>query len=228
VVILRSTVSIVAATRCRGPLEPRGADVCLGWTEAVPLLAREQSLVVDVLDVIRRQSPVPICGIDWDNDSAFINETLLGYCQQQRLEFKRARAYLKNAQAWSEQTNGAVLRRFVGYGGVAGVVAGCARTSITFSPPSGYVPRHAGAPSARKTYARPVTPCEGLLGHACKRANSTFWTFGTRSAMPNQLSPRWHQASRKVAQRGRAWSARGEALPAIAEGGSTSGTRSLG
>src|SRR5262249_28459678 len=48
-------------------------DVCSGWTEVVPLLAREQSLVTEGLEVIRRQLPVPVEGIDSDNDSAFIN-----------------------------------------------------------------------------------------------------------------------------------------------------------
>jgi len=53
-------------------------DVCSGWTEAVPLVAREQFLVIEGLAVMRRQFPVPIRGIDTDNDSAFINETLQG------------------------------------------------------------------------------------------------------------------------------------------------------
>ena len=99
-------------------------DVCSGWTEAVPLVAREQSLVVEGLEVIRRQFPVPIRGIDTDNDSAFINETLLAYCQEQQLEFTRSRAYQKNDQAWIEQKNGAVVRRFVGYERYTGLVAG--------------------------------------------------------------------------------------------------------
>ena len=58
-------------------------DVCSGWTEAVPLVAREQSLVVEGLEVIRRQLPMPVLGIDSDNDSAFINETLQGYCRSE-------------------------------------------------------------------------------------------------------------------------------------------------
>jgi hypothetical protein len=99
-------------------------DVCSGWTEMVPLLAREQSLVTEGLDVLRRQFPVPVQGIDSDNDSAFINDTLLAYCQQHHLEFTRSRAYQKNDQAWIEQKNGAVVRRFVGYERLAGVVAG--------------------------------------------------------------------------------------------------------
>ena len=47
-------------------------DVCTGWTEAVPLLAREQSLVVAGLEAIANQLPFPIRGIDSDNDSVFI------------------------------------------------------------------------------------------------------------------------------------------------------------
>jgi hypothetical protein len=56
-------------------------DVCSGWVEAVPLLAREQSLVIEGLDRIREQLPVVMRGIDSDNDGAFINDTLATYCQ---------------------------------------------------------------------------------------------------------------------------------------------------
>jgi hypothetical protein len=57
-------------------------DVCSGWTEAVPLLAREQSLVIEGLKRIRQQLPVAMLGIDSDNDGAFINDTLASYCEQ--------------------------------------------------------------------------------------------------------------------------------------------------
>ena len=43
-------------------------DISLGWTEAVPLLAREQSLAVEGLEAISRVFPVPVRGIDSDND----------------------------------------------------------------------------------------------------------------------------------------------------------------
>ena len=46
-------------------------DICTGWTEAVPLLAREQSLVVEGLKAIAGQLPFPVLGIDSDNDSVF-------------------------------------------------------------------------------------------------------------------------------------------------------------
>ena len=37
-------------------------DICTGWTEAVPMLAREQSLVVAGLEAIARQLPFPVKG----------------------------------------------------------------------------------------------------------------------------------------------------------------------
>ena len=57
-------------------------DVCSGWVEAMPLLAREQSLVIEGLDRIRDQLPVTTRGIDSDNDGAFINDTLASYCRE--------------------------------------------------------------------------------------------------------------------------------------------------
>ena len=51
-------------------------DVCTGRTEAVPMLAREQSLVAVGLEAIAGQMPFPVLGIDSDNDSVFINGTL--------------------------------------------------------------------------------------------------------------------------------------------------------
>ena len=60
-------------------------DVCSGWTEAVARGAREKSLVVEGMEVTRRHLPVPVLGIDSDNDSAFINETLQGYCQDSQV-----------------------------------------------------------------------------------------------------------------------------------------------
>ena len=90
-------------------------DVCTGWTEAVPLLAREQSLVVAGLEAIAGRLPFPVFGIDSDNDTVFINDTLTEYCAQRGIEFTRSRAYRKNDQAWIEQKNGAVVRRFLGH-----------------------------------------------------------------------------------------------------------------
>ena len=149
-------------------------DVCSGWTEAVPLVAREQFLVIEGLAVMRRQFPVPIRGIDTDNDSAFINETLQGYCQEQQLEFTRSRAYQKNDQAWIEQKNGSVIRRFVGYHRFSGLVAGqclarlyrAVRLDVNYFHPSFKLQSKTreGA-KVKKRFHKPATPCDRLLAH---------------------------------------------------------------
>lgn len=65
-------------------------DVASGWTEATPLLVREQSLVVEGLEVLRGRLPMPLVGINSDNDSAFINESLISYCSEQKIAFLRS------------------------------------------------------------------------------------------------------------------------------------------
>ena len=91
-------------------------DVASGWTEATPLLVREQSLVVEGLSVLRGRIPISLLGINSDNDSAFINESVVAFCDEQKVVFTRSRPFRKNDQAWIEQKNGAVIRRFVGHG----------------------------------------------------------------------------------------------------------------
>lgn len=90
-------------------------DVRSGWVEAVPWLAREQTLAVAGLMRIRGQMPMIILGIDSDNDGAFINETVASYCEAEGLAFTRSRPHQKNDPSWIEQRNGAVIRRRVGH-----------------------------------------------------------------------------------------------------------------
>ncbi len=165
-------------------------DVSSGWTEAVPLVAREQSLVVEAIEVLRQQFPMPILGIDSDNDSAFINETLLSYCQEQKIEFTRSRAYHKNDQAWIEQKNGAVIRRFIGYQRFSGIVAGQAlailyqamRLYVNFFQPSFKLrsKKREGA-KVKKCYFKPATPAARLLEH-------TAVLEATKELLRNQCS----------------------------------------
>jgi hypothetical protein len=150
-------------------------DVCSGWIEVVPLLAREQSLVAEALDVIRQRLPVAVCGLDTDNDSAFINETLRDYCERHRIEFTRSRPYHKNDQAWIEQKNGAVVRRFAGYGRLSGLIAGqclgrlygLVRLYVNYFQPSFKLlsKERDGAKLVRR-HDKPTTPCDRLLKSA--------------------------------------------------------------
>ena len=147
-------------------------DVCSGWTEAIPLLAREQTLVVEGLEAVSRIFPVPVRGINSDNDSVFINETLLSYCEDRGIKFTRSRAYRKNDQAWIEQKNGSVVRRFVGHERYSGPMAGQTMAHLYgamrlyvnhFQPSFQLLERSRDGGTVKKRYGIPATPCDRLL-----------------------------------------------------------------
>lgn len=149
-------------------------DIASGWTDVVPLLVREQGLVVEALNTFRGRLPVAIKGLDTDNDGVFINEILVKYCTQHKIEQTRSRAYQKNDQAWVEQKNGSVVRRLVGYNRFSGFAAArtlarifnIARLYVNFFQPSFKLRKKTriGAKVTRR-YFTPATPCERLLSH---------------------------------------------------------------
>ena len=147
-------------------------DIATGWTECAPLLVREQRLLTEVLSELRKLLPFPLLGLDTDNDSVFMNETVRDYCQQVGIEFTRCRPYRKNDQAWVEQKNGAVVRRTIGYRRFEGLEAAAAlarlyaamRLFVNFFQPSFKLAAKArdGA-LVRKRYHPPATPCQRLM-----------------------------------------------------------------
>lgn len=90
-------------------------DVTTGWTECLSLAHRSQAEVSAAIHRLRQRLPFALLGIDSDNDSAFINDTLYRYCLQEELTFTRSRPYKKNDQAHVEQKNWSVVRRLIGY-----------------------------------------------------------------------------------------------------------------
>ncbi len=48
-------------------------------------------------------------GVDFDNDSAFVNDVVVPWCRQQKLEVTRSRAYKKNDQVFGRLV-GALIR----------------------------------------------------------------------------------------------------------------------
>ena len=90
-------------------------DIATGWTEVQGLPNKTQQAVSDAIEAIRNRLPFPLHGLDTDNGSEFINDTLLRYCQEQRITFTRSRPYHKNDQAHVEQKNWSVVRHTIGY-----------------------------------------------------------------------------------------------------------------
>jgi hypothetical protein len=150
-------------------------DIAAGWTECAPLLVREQRLLTEVLGEMRKLLPFALLGLDTDNDSVFMNETVRDYCLAADIEFTRCRPYRKNDQAWVEQKNGSVVRRAVGYRRFEGLQAAtmlarlyaALRLFVNFFQPSFKLAAKArdGA-KVMKRYHPPATPCERLMADA--------------------------------------------------------------
>ncbi|HEY4971887.1 MAG TPA: transposase family protein [Steroidobacteraceae bacterium] len=151
-------------------------DIASGWTECVAMPVRNQSLIVEGLMLAAANLPFAMRGVDTDNDSAFMNETVFDHCRDNGLEQTRSRAYKSNDQAWVEQKNGAIVRRLVGYGRLSGLAAtralarlySASRLYVNFFQPS-FKLKSKTRDGARvsKKYHAPATPCDRLLASPC-------------------------------------------------------------
>jgi hypothetical protein len=147
-------------------------DVATGWTECASLPCRDGALVVEALARLHGVLPFPLKGADFDNDSVFMNEDVVGWCRANGIEVTRSRAYRKNDQAWVEQKNGAVVRRLVGHDRLEGTEAAgelgrlyaSARLFVNFFQPSFKLAakRRDGGKFSRRYHA-PATPYARLL-----------------------------------------------------------------
>ena len=90
-------------------------DLATGWTDTRAIANKTQSAVSQAIMDMRLALPFPLLGIDSDNGSEFINETLYRYCISEQITFTRSRPYQKNDQAHVEQKNWSVVRHTVGY-----------------------------------------------------------------------------------------------------------------
>jgi len=116
-------LEIDLVAHCGGRMEGRflwtlmATDIATGWSESLPILMRDGAVVLTALQLIRRQLPSPLRGIDADNDPVFMNQLMEAWCDSpgQQIVLTRSRAYQSNDQAWVEQKNGMLVRRVVGY-----------------------------------------------------------------------------------------------------------------
>ena len=90
-------------------------DLATGWTECLAIPNKTQAAVSQAVQELRQRLPFPLLGLDSDNGSEFINDTLWRYCQSEQITFTRSRPYHKNDQAHVEQKNWSVVRHTVGY-----------------------------------------------------------------------------------------------------------------
>lgn len=91
-------------------------DVKVQWTEQVAVVNKAQKHVFAGIKTIRRRLPFPLLGYDSDSGSEFINHQLYRYSIQEKITFTRGRAGKKNDNAFVEEKNDSIVRRWIGYG----------------------------------------------------------------------------------------------------------------
>lgn len=147
-------------------------DIATGWTECVAMPMRNQELIREALEAAASNIPFIMLGIDTDNDSAFINHTIIDYCNERGVVQTRSRPYRKNDQAWVEQKNGAVVRKLAGYERFSGLGATRALANLYvasrlyinyFQPSFKLKSKKRDGARVEKLYHPPSTPCERLM-----------------------------------------------------------------
>lgn len=118
---------------------------------------------------------MPFLGLDTDNDTVFMNETVQGWCAARGIAFTRSRPYRKNDQAWVEQKNGAVVRKMIGYRRYEGKEAAALLSQLyavsrlfvnVFQPSFKLIAKTREGAKIKKRYHAPATPCQRLMADA--------------------------------------------------------------
>src|SRR4051812_37892858 len=90
-------------------------DIATNWWEGQAIPVRSQHATKEGLNRMRPRFPFRIRELHPDNDSALVNNLLLDWCREQRIQLSRSRPYQKNDNAWIEQKNWTHVRKIVGY-----------------------------------------------------------------------------------------------------------------
>jgi hypothetical protein len=86
-------------------------DVLLGWTLLVTVKNKAFVHVAAGLEWIDATSPIPICAMDFDNGSEFMNWGVIDWCDSRGIPVTRSRPYRHNDNAHVEQRNGDWVRK---------------------------------------------------------------------------------------------------------------------
>jgi hypothetical protein len=90
-------------------------DIATMWHGLAAQWNKGQQATQKSLEGIRQRLPFSLHGLHPDTGSEFINWQIVRWCDQEQIELSRSRPYHKNDNAYVEQKNGHVIRRFVGY-----------------------------------------------------------------------------------------------------------------
>lgn len=90
-------------------------DIATLWLGLAAQWNKGQIATRNSLKSIKERLPFKMSGVHPDTGSEFINWNLKSWCDSEGIEMTRSRPYRKNDNAYVEQKNGHVIRRFLGY-----------------------------------------------------------------------------------------------------------------
>ena len=151
-------------------------DIYSGWTEQAAIWNKSAERVLNRTRAIETDLPFPLLGFDSDNGGEFINYALWGYFRKRfrPVHFTRSRAYRKNDNAHVEQKNWTKVRLLLGYARydqpeLVELVHDLYRNEWRllqnfFQPIMKLKKKERHGSRVKKTYDRPQTPAQRLLG----------------------------------------------------------------
>lgn len=90
-------------------------DIHTHWNEKKIFMNKTKGKVIGSMHLLRKQFPFPLRSVDFDNGFEFVNWTMYGYCEREKIAFTRSRSYHKNDQAHIEGKNYQSVRKVSGY-----------------------------------------------------------------------------------------------------------------
>ena len=90
-------------------------DVSSGWIEYRLQWNKGMEATKESLESIKKSLPFPLLHVHPDCGTEFLNEIVITWCDEKKIEVSRSRSYHKNDNGYIEQRNGHIARRWLGY-----------------------------------------------------------------------------------------------------------------
>lgn len=147
-------------------------DVATSWQDFDVVWGKDYLHVRGAVHFAQGRLPMLLRELHSDNGGEFLNYPLQEYCRAAGIRTSRGRPYRKNDQAFVEQKNGGVIRRWVGYDRYSSKAAyallrrlyAALRPYVNFfQPVQKLVHKQREGAKVHKTYDAPRTPYQRLL-----------------------------------------------------------------
>jgi len=90
-------------------------DVSSGWLAYTAQWNKGMEATKESLKHMKSRLPFPLLHIHPDCGTEFLNDTVMTWCEEEKIEVSRSRSYHKNDNGYIEQRNWHIARRWLGY-----------------------------------------------------------------------------------------------------------------